>query len=99
MGIDVFCEHRTKIFSPLDGVVHIIGNNRTELDYGPLIIIKHRDNEDNFFYTLYGHLDSQSMKNINMGDEIKSGQLSAEVGAPPENEDGHTHLHCQLIVD
>ena len=99
MGIDVFCEHRTKIFSPLDGVVHIIGNNRTELDYGPLIIIKHRDNEDNFFYTLYGHLDSQSMKNINMGDEIKSGQLIAEVGAPPENGNWPPHLHFQLILD
>ena len=99
MGVDVFCEHRTKIFSPLDGVVHIKGNNKAELDYGPLIIMRHKDHEGNYFYTLYGHLDSQSMKNINMGDKIKAGQLIAEVGAPPENGNWPPHLHFQLILD
>jgi murein DD-endopeptidase MepM/ murein hydrolase activator NlpD len=99
LGLDVFCDDGTKIYSPLDGRIHIKTNNKKELDYGPLLILEHNDDEGGVFFTLYGHLDSKSLINIHEGDKIIAGQLIAEVGAPPENGNWPPHLHFQIILD
>ena len=41
LGLDVFCDDGTKIYSPLDGRIHTKTNNKQELDYGPLLILEH----------------------------------------------------------
>jgi len=99
LGIDIFCQHTTKIFSPLDGTVYIKTNNKTELDYGPMLIIEHSNHNGGVFYTLYGHLSSQGINDIKVGQAVSAGQLIAEVGAPPENGNWPPHLHFQLIMD
>ena len=99
LGLDVFCDDGTKIYSPLDGRIHTKTNNKQELDYGPLLILEHDDDEGGVFFTLYGHLDSKSLINIHEGDEIIAGQPIAEVGAPPENGNWPPHLHFQIILD
>jgi len=99
LGIDIFCQHTTKIFSPLDGTVYIKTNNTAELDYGPMLIIEHASHNGGVFYTLYGHLSSQSIAGIKEGQNVSAGQLIAEVGAPPENGNWPPHLHFQLIMD
>jgi len=99
LGIDIFCQHTTKIFSPLDGTVYIKTNNTAELDYGPMLIIEHASHNGGVFYTLYGHLSSQGIAGIKEGQNVSAGQLIAEVGAPPENGNWPPHLHFQLIMD
>jgi len=42
MGIDLFCVADTPVFSPLDATVAFVANNTNELDYGPMVILRHK---------------------------------------------------------
>ena len=41
LGLDLFVEPGTPIHAPLDGTVHLLAENTAELDYGPLVILRH----------------------------------------------------------
>lgn len=99
LGVDVFCQSGEDIFTPLDGRIHIKSNNKNELDYGPMLILEHSNDNDELFYTLYGHLSLASIANIEEGQSVVAGQKIAEVGAPPENGNWPPHLHFQLILE
>jgi murein DD-endopeptidase MepM/ murein hydrolase activator NlpD len=98
MGIDLFCSAGTEVHAPLDGVVSIIANNRQELDYGPMLVLRHEVDEHHF-YTLYGHLALQSISRLVVGQTIAAGEIVAATGSPPENGNWPPHLHFQIIVD
>jgi murein DD-endopeptidase MepM/ murein hydrolase activator NlpD len=49
------------------------------------------------FYTLYGHLSLNSIKNIQEGDRIEKGDVFGEFGIPSENGSWPPHLHFQII--
>src|SRR5690606_36351241 len=51
------------------------------------------------FYTLYGHLSLNSIKNLSEGERIKGGDIFAEFGIPAENGGWPSHLHFQIILD
>ena len=99
MGVDVFCKEGTEVFSPLAGKISFIANNKKELDYGPMLILEHSDLSGESFYTLYGHLELCSIKDLLQGQSIRAGELIARVGSPPENGNWPPHLHFQLIID
>ena len=42
LGIDVFAPCGTSIYTPIDGVVHQLQDNQSELDYGPTVILRHK---------------------------------------------------------
>jgi murein DD-endopeptidase MepM/ murein hydrolase activator NlpD len=98
MGIDVFCASGTPVFSPLDGVIEHVANNARDLDYGPLVIIRHSVPDGDFF-TLYGHLSLETLERVAVGDSVVAGQQVASVGEPPSNGNWPPHLHFQLIND
>jgi 4-aminobutyrate aminotransferase-like enzyme len=50
-------------------------------------------------WTLYGHLDRDSVASLEPGSIVTTGQLLARVGAPPDNGDWPPHLHLQIITD
>ena len=66
-------------------------------DYGATIILTHIL-EGITFYSLYGHLSLNSIKNIHEGERIKKGNVFAEFGIPTENGHWPPHLHFQLIL-
>ncbi|MGB5247378.1 MAG: peptidoglycan DD-metalloendopeptidase family protein [Woeseia sp.] len=99
LGIDVFCAARTNVLAPLDGVVEIVANNARELDYGPMVILKHSTPGGQTFYTLYGHLGEDCLKMLRAGMPIGVGERIATVGAPPGNGNWPPHLHFQVILD
>lgn len=99
MGIDAFCAAGTPVNAPLAGVVEIIANNTQELDYGPMVILKHRSRDGDSFFTLYGHLDLASTRQLRIGQTVQSGDTIAAIGRPPENGNWPPHLHFQLIHD
>ena len=70
LGIDLWCDTETLIYTPLDGVVHSFKNNTNYGDYGPTIILKHNISEVEF-YTLYGHLSLASIEKLKVGQEFK----------------------------
>jgi len=99
MGIDLFCVANTPVCSPLDATVEIVANNARELDYGPMVILRHSVESGSDFFTLYGHLSMDTLERVSQGQEISAGEQIATVGAPPTNGNWPPHLHFQLIND
>ncbi|HMX27171.1 MAG TPA: aminotransferase class III-fold pyridoxal phosphate-dependent enzyme [Blastocatellia bacterium] len=97
LGIDLFVEADSAVYAPLAGEVHTFNNNAAPLDYGPVIILKHKFGEQEFF-TLYGHLSEGSVDALRVGQKFEAGQLLGSVGAPPVNGGWTPHLHFQIIT-
>ena len=95
MGIDVFCAPGTPVCTPLDGVVEFVADNDRDLDYGPVVIVRH----DGPFHTLYGHLAPETLTHIAPGRHVARGECIGWVGAPPGNGNWPPHLHLQRIND
>lgn len=98
LGIDLWCEAETPIYTPLDAVVHSFNNNSNYGDYGPTIILKHVI-ETVAFYILYGHLSLESIQNLIVGQQFKQGEQIATLGDATVNGDYPSHLHFQVIKD
>lgn len=98
LGIDLWTEADTKVFAPLDGVVHSFKYNNNPLDYGGTIILEHRF-AGAIFYTLYGHLSLKSLDSLLKGKVIEKGNCFCRLGDPKENGGWPPHLHFQLILD
>ena len=99
LGIDLFVEPGTGLHAPLDGVVHILANNASPFDYGPLAVLRHVTSDGEEFFTLYGHLTRETLSNLRVGQRIARGQEFARVGAPAENGGWPPHVHFQMILD
>ncbi|MEQ9563007.1 MAG: peptidoglycan DD-metalloendopeptidase family protein [Woeseiaceae bacterium] len=98
LGIDLFCATGTAVHAPLDGEVVIVANNTADLDYGPMLVLKHRAGQHDF-HSLYGHLNLRSIDGCREGQAVRAGDKIAELGGPPENGNWPPHLHFQLILD
>ncbi len=98
MGIDLFDRAGAAVRAPLDAVVVSAHDNAGRLDYGPTVILEH-DTPHGPFWTLYGHLERQSIAALAAGDTVARGQPFARVGPYPENGDWPPHLHFQIMTD
>ncbi len=103
LGIDLQVAPGSSVRAPLDGVVHSMANNAAPLDYGPVVILRHSlpnyRGEGQKFFTLYGHLTTQTLAGLRIGQKIARGEKFAEVGTTPENGGWAPHLHFQIITD
>jgi len=99
MGVDLFCAAGTPVSSPLDATVEFVANNERELDYGPVVILRHGSDTNEEFFTLYGHLGLDTLPMVAAGQRISAGEQIATVGTPPTNGNWPPHLHFQLITD
>ncbi|WP_162052755.1 peptidoglycan DD-metalloendopeptidase family protein [Pontibacter pamirensis] len=97
LGVDVWLEAGTAVFTPLDAVVHSFADNDNFGDYGPTIILQH-ELEGVPFYTLYGHLTRTSLQELQTGQPFSKGDKIAEVGPYPENGHWPPHLHFQVMA-
>lgn len=98
LGIDIWGELGTPVYSPLDAIVHSFAFNDAYGDYGATLILKHQLNGFTF-YTLYGHLDLKSIQDKNEGQTIRKGEQIGLFGKPEENGQWPPHLHFQIIID
>lgn len=98
LGIDLWSHLGTPIYAPLKGKVHSFNNNTNYGDYGPTIILKHQINKI-VFYTLYGHLNIQTINNLTVNQVFEQGEKLAELGDSTVNGDYPPHLHFQIIKD
>ncbi len=98
LGIDLWADAGTAIFSPLDGTIHSFQDNNNAGDYGPTIILQHQLSNITF-YTLYGHLSRESLNNLYPGKKIKQGEKFAQIGTTQVNGNWPPHLHFQIIAD
>ncbi len=98
-GMDFFATPGTEVSAVLDGTVHSFANNRADRDYGPCVVLEHRVSNDLVFYTLYGHLSTDSLSEIAEGKTVCKGDVIGRVGTMSENGHWPPHLHFQVILD
>lgn len=98
LGTDIWGKPNTAVIAPLEGIVHSFAFNNRFGDYGATIILSH-NLQDFSFFTLYGHLSLNSIKNIQEGQRISAGEIFAEFGILAENGQWPPHLHFQIILD
>ncbi len=98
LGIDLFVVEGTEILTPLPAVVHSMADNHGLGDYGPTVILEHELGGVRFF-TLYGHLNRDTLLGLDAGQELVAGQPLGAVGDLHENGGWPPHLHFQIICE
>ncbi|MBD3303653.1 peptidoglycan DD-metalloendopeptidase family protein [Candidatus Woesearchaeota archaeon] len=98
LGMDLFVASGINIFCPIDGKIHSFNNNKARGDYGPTIILEHNEGGMRFF-TLYGHLNEESLAGLKEGQLIRRGEIVGCVGDSDVNGGWPPHLHFQIITE
>ena len=98
IGLDLWIHAKTPVLAALDGKVHSFKNNLGLGNYGPTIILKHLIDSVQF-YTLYGHLSTESITNLKVGQPVLKGKQIATLGDASVNGNYAPHLHFQIIHD
>ncbi len=98
LGIDIWKDAGTEIMAPLEGVIHSFKDNNAVGDYGPTIILEH-SLAGMTFYTLYGHLNKDSLVDKSIGMKISKGESFCALGDWSVNVNWPPHLHFQIIKD
>ena len=100
IGVDLFDGAGQIVHAPLNGVVYSIKDNALPYDYGPTVILEHEIPElDTKFWTLYGHLDRQTLAELFVSDPVLKGETIGRLGNDKENGGWVPHLHFQIIFD
>ncbi|MDX2246069.1 MAG: aminotransferase class III-fold pyridoxal phosphate-dependent enzyme [Bacteroidia bacterium] len=99
LGIDIFLPPGEPVKAVWPGRVHSFRDNLAERDYGPTLILEHRPQDGPVFFTLYGHLSRESMKNWEVGRVVTAGEVVGQIGPRPENGNWPPHLHFQVMLD
>ncbi|WP_183562059.1 peptidoglycan DD-metalloendopeptidase family protein [Mucilaginibacter sp. SP1R1] len=98
LGVDIWGDAGTPVYAPFNGKVHSFHDNNIVGDYGPTIILQH--NLDGLIlYSLYGHLNRESLQGLNIGQAVVKNQQIAALGNIQENGQWPPHLHFQLMFD
>jgi peptidoglycan LD-endopeptidase LytH len=98
IGIDIWGDAGTKVFTPIGGTIHSFAFNDNFGDYGATIILQHQL-DTIVFYTLYGHLSVKDITHLKEGKYLGRGELLAHFGEPKDNGNWPPHLHFQIITD
>jgi murein DD-endopeptidase MepM/ murein hydrolase activator NlpD len=98
LGVDIWAEAGTPVYAPLEGTVHSYGDNDHFGDYGPTIILQH-DLDELTLYTLYGHLNRESLVGLTIGKPVAKDEQLAVFGNQEVNGHWPPHLHFQLMFD
>ena len=98
LGIDVFAAAGQDVFAPCDGVVVSAVDRAQRLNYGGVVVLAHKTDYGDEFYTLYGHLDPLTITGLTPGKTIVKGTKFAELGSVEVNGGWQPHLHFQLGI-
>lgn len=97
LGIDFWLPSGTPVHAFCDGEVVIAVNDAGDKEYGGLVVLKHYS-DDFEFYTLYGHLSTESAAQHSLGNPVKTGEKIGELGTSAENGNWVPHLHFQILL-
>ena len=100
IGIDVGAPAGTAIHAPIDAVVHSLRNNDAAGDYGPTVVLEHpATSEHPAFWSLYGHLNHDTLQRLKVGQALKAGDIVGWLGDVSVNGGWWPHVHVQVICD
>jgi len=98
LGVDILLPKATKLFAPLAGTVTETGYEEGKGNFGGYILIRHHlSKERESFYSLWGHLNPQSLPQ--KGTPIDAGDPFAELGDYDNNGDWFHHTHLQILTE
>tara|TARA_Y100000996_G_scaffold19926_1_gene14701 strand:- start:52 stop:633 length:582 start_codon:yes stop_codon:yes gene_type:complete len=97
VGIDIGAPVGTPCMAFDDGEISHFGYNPDDGDYGYVVITKHII-DGRSVWALYGHLDSKSIENKEIGQKISKGEVICWMGDKHENGGWESHLHFQLSL-
>lgn len=86
-GVDLDLETGDPVFAGFDGIVRVVGYDR--YGYGYYVVIRHK----NGLETLYGHL---SKALVDVGQELKAGDLIAKGGNTGRSTGSHLHYELRF---
>ena len=98
VGLDIFAAAGHAVHTPLAGMVHSVRASPEEQDYGHVVIVAHSTPDGQGFWTLYGHLSSETLSTLSVGQSVAAGQRIAALGDVDENGGWPPHLHFQIIT-
>jgi murein DD-endopeptidase MepM/ murein hydrolase activator NlpD len=98
LGLDIWAPAGTMVHAPLKAIVHSLADNQGFGNYGPTLILEHRQ-APLTFYSLYGHMSSSIFGKWEKGNHVVEGETLGEIGNYPENGDWPPHLHWQVMTD
>ncbi len=100
IGLDIFLPAGAPVQAPLGGAVHSYRDNAAPGNYGPTVILRHAvDGGRLTFYTLYGHLDRDSLAWLRPDLPVAPGSVIGRIGDATVNGGWPPHLHFQIITD
>lgn len=97
LGLDLFAPAGTVVRTPLDATVVDLYETDIPLDYGHAVLLRHEP-EGIVFYSLWGHLSAQTVRDRKIGERLKAGDVIGQFGEPRENGNWQPHVHIQLIT-
>ena len=97
VGIDIGAPVGTPCMAFDDGEISHFGYNPDDGDYGYVLITKHIIDRRSV-WALYGHLNSKSIENKELGQKISKGEVICWMGDKHENGGWESHLHFQLSL-
>lgn len=98
LGIDIFAPADTPLHAPMASTVIAVEQRPHYLDYGAVVILRHDIDASHHFYSLYGHLNGDSLTNLSIGQQLAAGDIFAELGNPQQNGGWDPHAHVQLAT-
>ena len=85
--------------TPLRGTVFGKRIDTNVRGFGAAVALFHVVRPGVHFYTIYGHLNPEDVKNLWVGRTLREGRAFARVGSPEENGGWPAHLHWQVSLD
>jgi len=98
LGVDIWGPAGTPVHAFMGGMVHSTAFNDNYGDYGATMILLHQL-DGLAFYTLYGHISLEDIRQFSDGQYVVRGQEIAHFGQPSENGQWPPHLHFQVIIE
>lgn len=99
IGIDIFAPAHEPVYAPFAGTVAFIHDDAVAYGFGPTVLLEHRTDEGDVFWTLYGHLSRSSVQKLVPGQAIARGEAFCAFGTASENGNWSPHLHFQIVTD
>jgi 4-aminobutyrate aminotransferase-like enzyme/Ser/Thr protein kinase RdoA (MazF antagonist) len=99
LGVDLFMPAGKAIYAPIDGVVECMDLKSDAYDFGPVVILRHKTDDQIVFWTLYGHLDERTLEHLHVGQFLTAGDVIGWIGNFPINGDWPPHTHFQILTN
>ena len=110
VGLDIGAPIGTEVFAFADGEVYSMGINPEAGSYGPTIITQHELRLPNAvgssvlservkLWVLHGHLSTESLAMVEVGESIIAGQVIATIGNEQETGGWPPHIHIQISLE